>query len=205
MAIIFKGNKLANLMYRGHKISTLWYKGKKIYSSMLSVGVPVWTGPKAFINSYDEVDPNNEIASVPHDNRISVGQTVTIDTPLKYIKNGVQINISSLLIGDFQNASSDGYHTARIGSDEESDSKIVTNKITLAQIKAKTPVKIVSSFPDGNFIYAQAVDDNHLKLYRTDYSNFGNIINNSTIVSQTYSGIPYFEIVLVLIDSITAY
>lgn len=168
---------------------------------MLSVGAPVWTGPKAFINSYDEIDPNNQVASVPHDDRILVGQTVTIDTPLKYIKNGIQINISSLLIGDFQNAAGDGYHTAKLGSDD-AGSKIVTNKITLAQIKARTAVKIVSATDN---IYAQAVDDSHIRLYETNHSNWDAIINNSTIISQMYGGTAYFEVIMVLIDSITAY
>lgn len=80
MAIMYKGNKLANLSLNGHAIDTMWYKGKKIYSSYLPIGYVLWKGPNAFSGPFSEIQEKGTIGG---NNFVLMGQTVKFNQPLK--------------------------------------------------------------------------------------------------------------------------
>ncbi|WP_203648875.1 hypothetical protein [Secundilactobacillus yichangensis] len=199
MAIFMNGHKLTNLMYKGQKIGSLWYKGKKIYSSMLSVGTPVWTGPKAFVNSLSDLK-DGENVNVPAEGRLSIGQTISLNHPLKNFKNGVSVNVSkSVLVGKLYSNSSSSFSLAA-SSDYGSVQSV---KLTVAQIKSRATIKIASG--ESQTIYVQAVDDTHLKFYTQGNFDSSQRLDNSTVIYQYFDGSSLLTVGLVMIDSITAY
>ncbi|HIW71054.1 MAG TPA: hypothetical protein H9875_00355 [Candidatus Levilactobacillus faecigallinarum] len=202
MAINRLGNKAGSIMQNSVKFRAIEHVGSKIYQDRIPAGMVLWSGPYAFINSYDNLGFSSYPTQIDHRGDILVNQAIQIPRPVSQLKTGIQLSITKMLILN-----------AAYGYSNWSETAISTTSyapkfqsLLIPKEGLTTGVKFAVNTFYNSFI--QSTDETHLIFYRNQVSSSSNWKSMADTVSywnDSNSAIGNGFRGLLVIDKITAY
>lgn len=192
-------------MIHGQKIAKRYRGDKLYYQAFLDVGFVMWKGPNGFISSYADIEGAPNLAIPDPNPSLLVNQSVPLNQPITKLKTGLTINVDlNALVLSLGEYSYDNRWITESYTSFDAGTKIITNTISLADLKSRTAVKLATgAFMD---IAVVAVDDTHLKFFNQQNSTTApHEYQNSTLIGWNDGSSVSATRAFLIIDSITAY